>query len=185
MRRKDREMGADFALEVIDNSEFGVLGVAQGDEVYTIPLSLVRKDNVLYFHSAPDGRKVRMFEKGKEVSLSFISSVNVPSILSRDEIIDKINEKKFGEVGSKVFTTEFESAHVKGRIYKVEDKKEIIEALILISNKYTPQFTDLAMEFIENSLHRTTVYKILIEEIRGKRKKFDKSGNEMKFGRIE
>ncbi len=185
MRRKDREMGEDFALEVIDNSEFGVLGVAKGEEIYTVPLSLVRKGDVLYFHSAPDGRKVTMFEDGKEVSISFVSKVKVPKIFSREEIIKKIHEKKFGEIGSKVFTTEFESAHVKGHIYKVEDEGEIIEGLILISNKYTPEFTDLAMEFIKKSLTRTNVYKILIKEIKGKRKKFDKSGNEMKFGRVE
>lgn len=185
MRRRDREMNEDFALDVIDNSEFGVLGICKDGEVYTIPLSIVRKENNLYFHSALEGKKVDMIVDGGDVSVSFISKVKVPSILSREEIIQKIDEKKFSEIGSKVFTTEFESAHVKGKIYKLTEASEIIDALILISEKYTPEFTDLAMEFINNSLQRTGVYRISIEEIKGKRKKFDKSGNEMKFGRIE
>ena len=38
---------------------------------------------------------------------------------------------------------------------------------------------------IAKSLDRTAVWKIRIENITGKRKKYDKSGEEMKFGRME
>ena len=184
MRRKDREMGIDFALKVIDESDYGVMGLRKAAP-YTMPLSIVRDGENLYFHSAVQGRKTEMIEDGDEVSISFVSRVNVPSLLSRDEIIEKIQQKKFAEIGSKVFTTEFESAHVIGHISKVEDKEEIIKALKLIVNKYTPELEDLADEFIVNSLERTSVYKITIEGLSGKRKKFDVNGEEMKFGRIE
>ena len=67
----------------------------------------------------------------------------------------------------------------------MEDKEEIIKALKLIVNKYTPELEDLADEFMVNSLERTSIYKITIEGLSGKRKKFDVNGEEMKFGRIE
>ena len=38
---------------------------------------------------------------------------------------------------------------------------------------------------INASLDRTAIFKISIDEITGKRKKYDKNGEEMKFGRME
>ena len=184
MRRKDRQMDEAFALSVIDKSEFGVLGICK-DSVYTMPLSIVRDGKTLYFHSAPEGRKIEMLADGSEVSVSFISRVNVPSVLTREEILQKIEAKKFAEIGSKVFTTEFESAHVEGKVFQVKDEGEMVKALMLIAKKYTPELADLAEEFIKNSLPRTKVYKILIDEIKGKRKQFDEFGEEMKFGRMK
>lgn len=183
MRRKDREMDVEFAKNIIDKSDFGVLGIYK-EEPYTMPLSIVRRENILYFHSAPQGRKVDMISDGDAVSVSFVGDVNVPSLLNRETIQEKINEGKFAEIGSKVFTTEFESTHVKGRIYKVESEVEAIVALNLIVRKYTPDLEDLAEKFIKNSLPRTVIYKIIIDEIHGKRKKFDSDGVEMKFGRM-
>ena len=43
MRRKDREMNAEFGFEVIDPSEFGVLSLVDPKgEVYSVPLSIAR-----------------------------------------------------------------------------------------------------------------------------------------------
>lgn len=51
MRRRDREMNREFGLEVIDKSIYGVLSiVADDNEPYSIPLSIVRDGNKLYFH---------------------------------------------------------------------------------------------------------------------------------------
>lgn len=180
MRRKDRKMDENFALEVIDNSEYGVLGIS-GKKPYTIPLSIVRKEKTLYFHSALEGKKTEMINDGDVVSVSFVSRVNVPEFFSKEEVMEFIEDKRYGEIGSKVFTTEFSSAHVMGEIYKVNDEEEITSALLLVANKYTPKFSDISLGFIKNSLHRTSVYKIEIKEIKGKRKKFNRQGEELKF----
>lgn len=184
MRRKDREMSRKFALNVVDNSEYGVLGICK-DVPYTIPLSLVRQGDFLYFHSAKDGKKINMIEDGDRVSVSFVSSTNIPKILSREEIENLLESGNYGQVGSKVYTTEFASAHINGIISKVYEREEIIEALELIANKYRPDISDLAEKFILNSLSRVAVYKIEIIDIKGKRKKFDRAGEEMKFQRME
>ena len=53
MRRKDREMSAEFGLSVIDKAQFGVLSlVNMENEVYSLPLSIARDGDRLYFHSA-------------------------------------------------------------------------------------------------------------------------------------
>jgi len=54
MRRKDREMGRDFGYYVIDRARYGILSMIDGDEPYGIPLSIVRHEENLYFHSAKD-----------------------------------------------------------------------------------------------------------------------------------
>lgn len=183
MRRKDRQMDESFALEVIDNSEYGVLGLGN-EEPYTIPLSIVREGKTLYFHSAPEGKKTELIKDGDSVSVSFVSRAKVPRIFTKDQVEEIIKEKSFGKVGSKVFTTEFSSTHIMGKIYEVKDEEEIIFGLMLIAKKYTPEMADLAIDFIKNSLHRTRLYKIEIIEIQGKRKQFDSFGEEMKFGRL-
>lgn len=44
MRRKDREMNRDFGLQVIDQAQYGVLSLPEGDGLaYGIPLSIARE----------------------------------------------------------------------------------------------------------------------------------------------
>lgn len=184
MRRKDRQMSKDFALKIIDQSQYGVLGLG-GEDPYTVPLSLVRRENFLYFHSAIAGKKIEKIKDGDRVSLTFVGRVQVPKNFNRDQVQDFIDQEKFAEVGTKVYTTEFESAHVSGKISRVEDPKEMKEALLLIAKKYTPDLADLSLPFIKASFSRTAVFRIEILEINGKRKKFDSQGVEMKFQREE
>lgn len=65
MRRKDREMNTEFAKQVIDRSRCGVLSILEtgSGTPYSIPLSIVRDDELLYFHSAKEGTKVDLFSE--------------------------------------------------------------------------------------------------------------------------
>ena len=68
MRRKDRQMNKEFGYDLIDRSAYGVLSmVDENNGPYAIPLSLARKGEFLYFHSAKDGRKVHIFESISDV----------------------------------------------------------------------------------------------------------------------
>lgn len=61
MRRKDREMSSEFGLKVIDKSRYGILSTVDEELPYGIPLSIVRDDNTLYFHSAKQGKGQAQF----------------------------------------------------------------------------------------------------------------------------
>lgn len=187
MRRKDREMDRAFALALIDKSEYGVLSVIDTDgHPYGLPLSIVRKDDNLYFHSAKSGKKVESFTRGKEVSVTFVGEVKVPELYSDEELKSFLTDKAKGSsLASKVFTTEYESAIVFGRIYLVENSDEATEALRLLCEKYTPSKMDYFDLAAESGLPRTNVYRVEISNISAKRKKFDSSGEEMKWGRKE
>ncbi|MDR7857428.1 pyridoxamine 5'-phosphate oxidase family protein [Tissierella sp.] len=187
MRRKDREMSREFGIEVIDKSSYGVASmIGEDNEPYGVPLSIVRDGDNLYFHSAMDGRKVKIFEKNSKVSVSFIGEVKVPENYTKEEL-DEIakDESKARLLISNVLTTEYESAIVKGKINLVEDEEEKIKAIRLICEKYTPTKMDYFNLAIKSGLKLINVYKIGIQDITAKRKKYDSHGEEMKWGRME
>lgn len=186
MRRKDREMNREFGLEVIDNSIYGVVSMVDDNKPYGIPISIVRHGNTLYFHSAMDGRKVKTLDKNPNVSVAFIGDTKIPEIYTKEELDEVIkDESKMGLIISDVFTTEFESTVVEGKVKLVEDEDEKIKAMRLICEKYTPTKMDYFNMAISSGLKRTNVYRIEIEAIKAKRKKYDVNGEEMKWGRIE
>ena len=151
MRRKDRERDEDFAIGVIDTAPYGVLSVVDGQGLpYAIPLSLIRIDKVLYFHSAKEGTKNDIFDKEPRVCITFV-----------DNVIPAANE----------FTTEYDSAIVKGVISEVKDDDEKILALRKLSEHFCPAHMDKFQESIKMSLGRTAVFKVSMEEITGKQKK--------------
>jgi len=187
MRRKDREMNREFGLEVIDKSIYGVLSmVDENNEAYSIPLSIVRDGDKLYFHSAMEGKKVKILEKNPTVSVVFVGETKIPENYSNAELDEIVkDESKAGLLISKVFTTEFESTVVIGKVKLVEDEDEKINALGLICEKYTPTKMDYFPMAIKVGLIRTNVYFIEIEEITAKRKKYDVNGEELKWGRTD
>lgn len=185
MRRKDREMSAEFAILLIDRSHYAVLSTVNLEGYpYGVPLSVVRKDDALYFHSAKGGDKVDAFAANSKVCLTFVGEVNVPDLYTEGELTH-LSEEKISALTSHVFTTEFESAMVFGHVSLVENMQEMVEALRLICEKYTPdkmKYFDLA---IQSGMSSTNIYKVEIEKITAKRKKFDSNKEEMKWGRME
>lgn len=187
MRRKDREMSSEFGLSVIDKSDFGVLSLpVQDKEVYSLPLSIARDGKYLYFHSATAGLKTELLEDNKKVTVVFVSDVRVPDLLD-DKALDQIvqDEQDLGRLGSKVFTTEYASAIVRGKVSKIRDVQEKIHGLRVISQKFVPEKMAYFEAAANASLAITDVYRIEIETITAKRKKFDQQGQEMKFQRME
>ena len=86
---------------------------------------------------------------------------------------------------SNVFTTEFESTIVTGVAKLVDDEDEKIGAMRLICEKYTPDKMQYFETAIVAGLNRTNVYRVKMETISAKRKKYDSEGVEMKYGRME
>lgn len=165
MRRKDREMPESFALQVIDKCDYGTLAMADtSGQPYCVPLSIVRDGRVIYFHSAMQGEKIDVLKQNPKICLTCVGDIHVPP---------------------KKFTTEYESAVVFGTASEVTDADEKIHALRLLCLRYTPDNMDAFDEAIEMSLKRTAIWKLSMETVTGKRKKYDQQGVEMKFGRME
>ena len=165
MRRKDREMPEEFAWEVADKYEWAVLGMVDPNGMpYCVPISIARDGKSVYFHSAKGRFKIECLGEKAQVCISCVGDTfRTP---------DK-------------FTTEFESAVLRGQAVEVTDDQEKIHGLRLLCERHTPTNMENFDDAITRSLSRTGVWKIEIREITGKRKKYDAQGKEMKFGRVK
>lgn len=171
MRKESREMPASFALEVFDKAPYITVSFTRPDgTAYGLPLSLVRTDETtFYFHCALEGEKLDAIAAHPEVCLSAVTRCT-PTVGPKD--------------GS--FTLQFKSAVAFGKAEIVTEDTEKIEALRTICLRFLPQHMDAFDASIERSLARTAVVKItLTAPPTGKRKQYDKNGDEMKYGRME
>lgn len=104
MRRFKQLLSEDEAKRIIDEAQCGVLGVIGDDGYpYTVPVTHVRVDDKIYFHSAKGGHKIDAIKENPKVSFSFVGKNDI--------------------VGPE-FTTYFSSAHVFGHAHIVEDDEE-------------------------------------------------------------
>ena len=84
------------------------------------------------------------------------------------------------------FTLQYKSAMAVGRAEMVTGRDEKIEALRAICLRFLPKHMNAFDDAITRSLERTAVVKItLTEPPTGKRKQYDKEGEEMTYGRME
>lgn len=186
MRRKDREMDRAFGMNIIDQAEYGVVSMLDEEEPYGLPLSIVRIGDSLYFHSAKEGRKVDALLRNPRVSIAFIGEKNIPENYTVDELEEMNNDpEKAIQFISSVFTTEFESVIVTGRVDTVEEEVEKIQVMRAVCEKYTPDKMKYFDTAIRAGLSRTNVYRVPIEDLSSKRKKYDDAGIEMKWARMK
>ena len=169
MRKQSRAMDSQWALEVMHNAPFITVSFIDMDgNAYGVPLSLASEDDVCwYFHSALDGKKLDAIKSHPEVCLSAVTRCT-PTVGPKD--------------GS--FTLQYKSAIAFGKAVIVTDENEKTYGLRLICQRFLPQHMDAFEQSVERSLSRTAVVRIkLTEPPTGKRKQYDKNGDEMKYGR--
>lgn len=164
-------MDANWALNVMRKAPYITVSFTRADGVaYGVPLSLACiNDNVWYFHCAPEGDKLDAITAHPEVCLSAVTKC-IPTVGPKDG----------------TFTLQYHSAIAFGKAEIVTDDSEKILALRAISQRFLPKHMDAFDDAVRRSLHRTAVVRItLISPPTGKRKQYDKNGEEMKYGRME
>ena len=171
MRKKSRAMDSQWALEVMHKAPYITVSFTDVNGLpYGLPLSLASEDDVhWYFHGALEGKKLEAIEAHPEVCLSAVTRCT-PTVGPKD--------------GS--FTLQFKSAVAFGTAAIITDETEKTKALELICQRFLPQHMNAFNESIARSLGRTAVVRItLTSPPEGKRKQYDKNGEEMKFGGME
>lgn len=147
MRKKEREIDAAQAKEILERCEYGILStVGDNGYAYGVPLSYVYIDNAIYFHCAVEGQKLDNLKISDKVSFCVVGQTCI--------LPDK-------------FSTKYESVIVFGRAKEVfgDEKKK---ALIEIINKYSPDYMDNGLEYIQKADERVKVIKISLEYLTGK-----------------
>lgn len=171
MRKASREMDSQWALEVMRKAPYITVSFTRPDgTAYGVPLSLAgSSDDVWYFHCAAEGDKLDAIASHPDVCLSAVTRCQ-PTVGPKD--------------GS--FTLQYRSAIAFGKAELVTEDEEKIKALRLICSRFLPDHMDAFDDAIRRSLHRTAVVRITLNALpTGKRKQYDRDGEEMKYGRME
>lgn len=153
MRRSDREQSREFSLALIDRCSHGVAALSTGENTpYCLPLSFVRVENCLYFHSARAGRKVDLLRANPRICITFVG------------------EDSPAFVPPSMYTTYFQSAIVTGTVAEVTDPTEKAEALRALCAKLIPHNMEAFPLALKESLPVTAVWRVEMDTITGKAK---------------
>jgi len=147
LRRKDRAITEEEAIALLNRAEYGVLStISENGEPYGVPLNFCVIDHCLYFHSAIEGRKIDNIKQNKSVSFCVVGNT---------------------EILPDQFGTSYESVIVSGEVEEIFDmNKQIgLEGLV---RKYSQEFFDKGMKYIEGLREKTRVFKITINHLTGK-----------------
>ena len=150
LRRKDRAITEEEAVALLNKAEYGVLStVSENGKPYGVPLNFCIINDCIYFHCAVEGQKIDNIKQNKLVSFCAVGNT-------------ELLPDKFG--------TKYESIIVSGEVEEVFDmnKQKAMEGLL---HKYSPEFIDKGIEYIEGLREKTRVFKINIKKLTGKARK--------------
>ena len=148
MRRKDKEITDRTEIEsIILRSSVCRLALADQNQPYIVPLSFGYRDNKLYFHSAPSGKKLEIIKKNNRVCFEF--DIDCEAITSDKACKWGMKYKSVIGFGTASFIENFDSK---------------CRALDIIMRQYS----DGSFEYPENKVKDTVVIKVEIEHMTGK-----------------
>ena len=104
-------------------------------------------DDAIYFHCAKEGHKMEGFQRSDKVSFC---------VVGEDEVIPE------------AFSTAYASLIVFGRASVVTDEKEKREALKLLAERFSPEYTKEGEAAIRSSWNDVCVVRLKIEHAAGK-----------------
>lgn len=148
MRRSDRQMADDKALELLQKAEYGVLTtIGEDGYPYGVPISFAYREGFLYFHSATEGKKLR--------NIAFCPKIQFV-VVGDTEVLDS------------KFSTNYESVMAFGTAEEITDPEEKIKALMGLVEKYSPGFEMPGEAYAKRSGNQTRIIRMKIEHLTGK-----------------
>lgn len=149
MRRKDKEINDRSRIEeIIDRAYVCRIAFTDGETPYIVPLNFGYQDNTLYFHSAPEGRKIDMI--GARGQVCFEMDID-------HELVE--SGKPCG------WSMKYRSVIGFGEASIIDDPDEKREALKCIVEHYS---SGKPYEFSEEDTHDVAIIKVAIESMSGK-----------------
>lgn len=150
MRRKDRQLPAEIAWDILQKCPWGVLSTAGADgQPYGVPVNYVLLDGAIYIHCAGEGHKLDNIRANSKVSFT---AVSMAQTLSAE------------------FSTAYESAVAFGTARKV-DGDEKFRALMAFIEKFSPAHSEAGAAYVQRAGAATHMIRIDIEHITAKSRK--------------
>lgn len=148
MRKTEREIKDRAALDdIIRGSQVCRLGLVDDGLAYIVPLCFGYDGACLYFHSAPEGRKLDLLRRNPRVCVEFDA---VDSLVPAATACG--------------WTIRYRSVIGTGQGDLVEDPAEKRRALDLIMAQYSPG----AFTFPETAVARTAIIRVRLDSLAGK-----------------
>lgn len=153
MRRRDREI-KDFneILRVIETCDVCRLAFNDRDYPYILPLNFgMQIENgkiVLYFHGANEGKKYDLIKRDNRASFEMDCSHKL------------VTDDSVGNC-----TMEYESVIGQGKIEMIPDDEKYQALRILMAHYHKEEFP-----FNQAIMPQTTVFKLVVEQVTGKRR---------------
>ncbi len=152
MRRTDKEIKDDLLIErIMSEAQVLRLGLCRDNRPYVVPLSFGYDGGFIYFHTAVEGRK-----------LDYIAANNRVCFELEHEV--KVSPKDDAACG---WSFSFYSVVGFGTVEEITDPPGKTRALNHVMKHYSGREWD----FNEESLEKTRLWKISVEQMTGKRSK--------------
>lgn len=149
MRRIEKQITDPVEIEnLLCQCRVCRIGLSENNIPYIVPMSFGYKDNTLYLHSAPEGRKIDMLKKNPHVCFEC-------DILN--EVVASDHPCSWG--------MDYQSVIGFGTASFIDDPEEKKQALNIIMEKYAGK----SFEFPESTIRKTAVINIAISSMTGKR----------------
>jgi len=151
IRRKDRAISKEEAIQILKNGQYGILATMGEDGYpYGVPLSYAyTNDGKIWFHGAKEGHKVN--------NLNFCSKVSFTVVGKTQVLPDK-------------FSTNYESAVVFGQVQLCEGLDKM-KGIMEIVAKYSPDYQSEGEAFAQKAMNAMHVYCLTVEAVTGKARK--------------
>ncbi|UCG38059.1 MAG: pyridoxamine 5'-phosphate oxidase family protein [bacterium] len=148
MRRTDRQIRDNIDLEsILRSARICHLSMVDDGRPYVVPLNFGYEDGALYFHSAPEGRKIDVLGRNPDVCFS---------IIAEHELVT--NERACS------WTARFRSVTGTGKASILTDRQEKEKGLTILMSQYS----NCEFDFSKENLDRVVVIKVRVEGMTGK-----------------
>lgn len=147
LRRKDRQLSAQTANELLAQGKICHLALATHDEPYLVTMNYGYRDTTLYFHCAGAGKKLELLRQNNRVCFTVVADTK---LIAAEKACD--------------FTMKYRSVVGYGTARLVEGHEEKSRALDIIMAQYAPE----AFEFPQAGMAATTVFVVDIETMTAK-----------------
>ena len=148
MRRSDKQITELKEIEsLLRSSEICHLSMVDDGKPYVVPMNFGYENSALYFHSAPEGRKIDVLESNPHVCFSIIAR----NILVKGE-------------KACTWTAKFSSVIGTGRAAIVDDRAGKEEGLSILMKQYS----DEDYKFSGENLDGVVIIRVEVVEMTGK-----------------
>ena len=148
MRRNDKKIESAAELdELLGSGDICHLSMVDGGKPYVIPLNYGYVDGALYFHSAPEGRKIQVLRENPQVCFSIVAD---------HQLIEGVKACSWSASYRSVIGT--------GNAVIITDPAGKSEGLKILM----AQYSDRDYEFSDSDLERVVVIRVEIESMTGK-----------------